>query len=411
MLESASGISNIHNVISSMTSTSPKYIIFALAVLGLLGCNTQPAATVLRPNSFRNVALKNPYSVIVKQGDTIKTLAEKYHVSAQEIIALNHLKPPYHLNNNSVIRLPSPQYHIVQKGDTLFAIARSYNVSVSQLIAVNHLSDPEHILAGSKLKFTDQSHESESINTQTVAALPSSADSTASVKVAELAPLPESSLASKTSDGNAALSSEKPTAAIATTSNSTPAPASTLSDEEMEAATLQAVPAKQSPSALSEAARPKPASITSATTPASLPTSSSPVTDNATNNFIWPVQGKIISRFGPRKGGLYNDGINISAPEGSEVRAAADGTVVYSGNELRGYGNLLLIKHDNGYVTAYAHTSKNTASKDDIVHKGDVIAYVGKTGHVSSPQLHFSLRRDRKAVNPEKYLPVLLSKN
>ncbi len=121
-------------------------------------------------------------------------------------------------------------------------------------------------------------------------------------------------------------------------------------------------------------------------------------------NFKRPVSGEIISKFGPKKGGLYNDGINISAKEGTVIAAAEDGDVVYAGNELRGYGNMLLIKHNNGFLTAYAHTDDFLVKKGDIIKKGQAIAHVGQTGHVTTPQLHFSIRQGRKAIDPEKYL-------
>ncbi len=121
----------------------------------------------------------------------------------------------------------------------------------------------------------------------------------------------------------------------------------------------------------------------------------------------WPVIGKIIARFGPRAGGLYNDGINILAPDGTKVIAVDDGVVVYAGDELKGYGNLVLIKHAQGYLTAYAHNKSNLVKKNDIVRKGDAIAYVGKTGNVTTSQLHFSIRKGKKPVNPEKYLDKL----
>jgi murein DD-endopeptidase MepM/ murein hydrolase activator NlpD len=121
--------------------------------------------------------------------------------------------------------------------------------------------------------------------------------------------------------------------------------------------------------------------------------------------FAWPTKGKIISKFGAKNGGLYNDGINISAKEGASVIAADNGAVVYAGNELRGYGNMILIKHSNGYVTAYAHNNDLFVKKGDIVEKGQKIASVGSTGHVSKPQLHFSIRKGRKAIDPQVYLP------
>jgi murein DD-endopeptidase MepM/ murein hydrolase activator NlpD len=122
------------------------------------------------------------------------------------------------------------------------------------------------------------------------------------------------------------------------------------------------------------------------------------------NRFSWPVRGKVVSKFGPKNGGLYNDGINISAPLGTKVKASEDGSVAYVGNELKGYGNLVIIKHSSGFITAYAHLSKTLVKKGQKVKKSDVIAEVGSTGNVKSPQLYFGLRKGRDAINPENYL-------
>ena len=115
---------------------------------------------------------------------------------------------------------------------------------------------------------------------------------------------------------------------------------------------------------------------------------------------IWPVQGPILSGYGPKGQGLRNDGINIGAPRGSPVVAAANGVVVYAGDEMKGYGNLVLIRHKDGWVTAYAHLARMLVSKDSVVVQGDEIGTVGSTGNVSSPQLHFEVRRGDKPVDP-----------
>lgn len=116
--------------------------------------------------------------------------------------------------------------------------------------------------------------------------------------------------------------------------------------------------------------------------------------------FDWPVQGAIIGSYGLSTAGKRNDGVNIAAPVGTPVRAAADGEVVYRGSELDGYGNLILIKHDEGYVTAYAHNDAMLVKKGDRVRQGQVIAKVGQTGSASEPQLHFEIRQNLKAVDP-----------
>ena len=120
--------------------------------------------------------------------------------------------------------------------------------------------------------------------------------------------------------------------------------------------------------------------------------------------FVWPVRGKVVSGFGPKAKGLHNDGVNISAPRGAPVRAAENGVIAYAGNELRGFGNLLLVKHDNGWITAYAHTQDLAVKRGERVKKGQVIAHIGSSGNVTTPQLHFELRRGKNAVDPVKYL-------
>jgi murein DD-endopeptidase MepM/ murein hydrolase activator NlpD len=116
--------------------------------------------------------------------------------------------------------------------------------------------------------------------------------------------------------------------------------------------------------------------------------------------FDWPVQGRVIGSFGLSDAGKRNDGVNIAAPVGTPVRAAGDGEVVYRGSELEGYGNLLLIKHDDGFVTAYAHNDAMLVKKGDRVRKGQVIAKVGQSGSASEPQLHFEIRQNLKAIDP-----------
>ncbi|TNE63138.1 MAG: M23 family metallopeptidase [Alphaproteobacteria bacterium] len=120
--------------------------------------------------------------------------------------------------------------------------------------------------------------------------------------------------------------------------------------------------------------------------------------------FHWPVQGKLASRFGPKNGGLHNDGINIIAAEGTPVRAAESGVVVYASNALEGYGNLLLIRHAGGWMTAYAHNERLLVRPGEQVNKGDIIARVGSTGGVATPQLHFEIRKGRQVLDPLNYL-------
>ncbi|MFT6105974.1 MAG: murein DD-endopeptidase MepM/ murein hydrolase activator NlpD [Rickettsiales bacterium] len=125
---------------------------------------------------------------------------------------------------------------------------------------------------------------------------------------------------------------------------------------------------------------------------------------NKNNRFSWPIRGTIISKFGPKAGGLYNDGINIKAKSGGHIKSTEDGVVAYVGDELRGYGNLIIIKHAGGWISAYGHLSSTNVKRGANVKKGQIIAKAGSTGNVKSTQLYFGLRKGREAVNPQKYL-------
>lgn len=152
------------------------------------------------------------------------------------------------------------------------------------------------------------------------------------------------------------------------------------------------------PSAKPPVTRPVPKAETAVTTPIAAPPR------RAATDFLWPVDGKIVSSYGPKQGARQNNGINIAASSGAPVRAAENGVVVYAGNELRGYGNLLLVRHADGWTSAYAHNDELLVARGTVVERGQVIAKVGNTGSVNTPQSHFELRKGAKAVDPIKYL-------
>lgn len=132
--------------------------------------------------------------------------------------------------------------------------------------------------------------------------------------------------------------------------------------------------------------------------------SSTTVSKYRKTKFAWPVRGSICSRYGTIGKGRANDGINIKAPLGTAVKAADKGTVAYAGNELKGFGNLILVRHDDGWITAYAHNEKLLVKKGQTVARGEKIATVGTTGGVNTPQLHFEVRAGKNPVNPTLYL-------
>lgn len=136
--------------------------------------------------------------------------------------------------------------------------------------------------------------------------------------------------------------------------------------------------------------------------PAATPQVAEPA--GALPGFRWPARGRVIAGFGPKPNGQQNDGINLALPEGTPIKAADDGVVAYSGNELKGYGNLVLIRHANGYVTAYAHASELKVKRGDNVKRGQTLGLVGQTGSVTSPQLHFEIRKGAMPVDPMQFL-------
>jgi murein DD-endopeptidase MepM/ murein hydrolase activator NlpD len=142
---------------------------------------------------------------------------------------------------------------------------------------------------------------------------------------------------------------------------------------------------------------------TSTITPPSPPQQSS----GSSDKLRWPVSGRIITGFGQRTDGTHNDGINLSVPLGTSVHAAESGVVAYAGSELKGYGNLILLRHDNGWVTAYAHNDQLSVKRGDKVQRGQVIATAGRSGSVDQPQVHFELRQGSKPVDPVPFLERL----
>jgi murein DD-endopeptidase MepM/ murein hydrolase activator NlpD len=236
--------------------------------------------------------------------------------------------------------------HTIANGESLYTIARRYDVTTQALVQANGLSSPDNIVVGQSV------------------IIPGRSD-----LMAAKGPAPVTQLASAAPVAPVAPAGTAPTTAPGATT----------------IATLPTTPA---------AAQPAAAPAKTATAPAAEP----PMSGN--DKFRWPVSGRVLTDFASSKG----TGINIEAAEGSAVGAAENGTVIYVGSGVEGYGNLILIRHPNGYVSAYAHLKSMSVAKGAVVNRGDTIGAAGMSGSVSKPQLHFELRKGATPVDP---MPLL----
>ncbi len=318
----------------------------------------------------RSVAAVHPAhgtTIIVGTSDTLEILARRYNVTPAAILQANGYKGPRVLSPGQQLIIPrpgavaaapamavpasrplavaaaAPSVHVVNHGDTLMGIARRNHISAAELARANGLAPGAKLKIGMKLNVPVKA---------SAAAAP-----IVQPAVAQVAPV-----------------SVAPVTKVATIA----------ADPQQKARLAQTT-------GVEEAAAVETASKAAEATGA-LPT------------FRWPVRGKVITSYGAKTNGKANDGINLAVPEGTPVKAAEDGVVAYSGNELKGYGNLVLIRHSNGYVTAYAHASELLVKRGDTIKRGQVIAKSGQSGEVASPQLHFEIRKGSTPVDPLQFL-------
>lgn len=321
-------------------------------------------------------------TVTVRPGDTLYRIARTAGVPIRAIIDTNGLTPPYTVSAGQQLVIPAGRYYTVRKSDTLYGISRSFGIDMATLASLNDLREPYTISEGEKLQLPAE------------ASAPAAAASDTDTEYGAVTPAAPVAGGAQPSGGVS--SSALPPPGASTAPASAPAPAQASS-----AATDQST---QSGAVVSQPAEVSPATPAPAATPAPPPTATASVIPSA--GMMWPVRGRVVSAYGSQAGGTRNDGINIAAAAGSQVVAADNGTVAYAGNELKGYGNLLIVKQANGVMTAYAHNQKLLVARGATVKKGQPIALVGQTGSVTSPQLHFEVRKGSKAVDPMSVLPA-----
>ncbi|MEH2477655.1 murein DD-endopeptidase MepM/ murein hydrolase activator NlpD [Nitrobacteraceae bacterium AZCC 2146] len=311
-------------------------------------------------------------TIIVGTSDTLDGLARRYNVSSAAILQANGYKGPRALSPGQQLIIPRQTaaisgpalaapaskpvasapaagpalVHFVNSGETLMSISRRHHVTVAELARANGLPSNAKLKVGSKITVPGARAAA------AAAPLAAPAGVVAAAPVAAPLAAPASKVASAEPVQKARLAS-------ATTTPEEAAP--------------------ESPTKAADAT-------------GALPT------------FRWPVRGRVVTGYGAKTNGKSNDGINVAVPEGTPIKAAEDGVVAYSGNELKGYGNLVLVRHSNGYVTAYAHASELMVKRGETIKRGQVIAKSGQSGEVGSPQLHFEIRKGSSPVDPLQFL-------
>lgn len=383
-------------------------------------------------------------TVIVRRGDTLYSIAREHKTTIDELARANNLKSPYTVKIGQTLKLksepapapvvektkaepapakqvdakktepvkksaetkPEPKKSVEQKpaakpaeqksatrattektkdvrvavktitvarGDTLYSLSRKYEIPVNDLAVMNNLRAPFALSVGQKLRVPDLPDARPAANTA-----PSPAKSTAQPKAE-----------TKPAKNETKKESTKSTAPTKTTKSVE----KTVKKTESKPAQKQT---KTEPKKQTQKTEAKTAPTTKTTTPT--------VPARSSSKFTWPVRGSILSHYGAKSGGLYNDGINISAAAGTSVVAAENGVVAYAGNEVRGMGNLIIIQHADGWMTVYAHLNSMAVRRGARVSVGQKIGTVGKTGKVTTPQLHFEIRKGTKSYNPTNYL-------
>lgn len=338
----------------------------------------------------------NVTEITVARGDTLYAIGAKYGMKVDEIAKLNNMSEPYTLRIGQKLQVRASREQVVTDmpkiseskpaakaapkptakptaaagratttrvelseitvapGDTLYSLSRKYSIPVNDLAVMNNLSVPFALYAGQKIRVPNL----------------------ASAPVKTTAPVK--------------------TEAPKTTAKATPTKAATIKD----AAKPKTVePAKKTTDAKQQTQKEKQPQ-TSTNTVEKLPA----ISARSSSKFSWPLRGKILSNYGAKNNGLFNDGINIAAARGAAVAAAENGVVAYSGNEVKGMGNLVIVQHSDGWMTVYAHMDSLGVRRGARVRVGQKIGTVGQTGKVNQPQLHFEIRRGTKAYNPIQYL-------
>lgn len=345
-------------------------LLLTCSLTACLGMGDRDPAPVTNYGQSKGAGSAGVHNVI--NGDTLYSVSQRYRLAMRDIAVINHLAAPFALHEGQRLLLPPPQEYRVQQGDTLYDVSRLFGVNSSEIVRLNSLQSPYALRSGELLRLPSVTRKKQE-----------------EVKLAQARIAPVRAEILPTTKLDARMPQHQATPP--------------KSDDFLPKDGVQA----QAGSFISEKSvaqsSPEPVSnIRQADVPQMSRNSGLP--ERASSRFLRPVNGAILSGYGAKKTGLHNDGINIAAPKGTRVNAAENGIVVYAGDALKASGNLVLVRHNDDWMTAYAHMDSITVKKGDLVRRGQSIGQVGSTGSVAEPQLHFEIRRGTSALNPVKYL-------
>jgi murein DD-endopeptidase MepM/ murein hydrolase activator NlpD len=344
------------------------------------------------------------YMIAPMPGETLEAVAQRFNVPSSALIKANHLQPPYTLAPQQTLIIPPPARYVVRDGDSVEGIATNLGVDEASLAQANGLSEPYHMRVGQVLHVPGGYGPGGEAGTDYTADAPvtvaPSVTARAAISAQPLAPPP---LGGVTRPNGMARPLPPPPPTYTPPPAYAPPPQQSRVLAPPMSQTALAPPPNSGPAPIA----PPPHNVPPATAPLSPPPQQAAVIPPPATggpHFQRPVGGAIVEGFGASSGGQTNDGINIAAAAGTPVKAADAGTVIYTGNELSAFGNLVLIRHAGGWVTAYGHLATIGVQKGTTVVQGQLIGTVGQTGSAPTPQLHFEIRQGSKPVDPAPFL-------
>jgi murein DD-endopeptidase MepM/ murein hydrolase activator NlpD len=328
--------------------------------------------------------------VTARGGDKLNDVAERYDVLPRDLVKWNKILSPFKLSEGQRLKIMNPKFHHAKTGENINDIADKYNSTAREIAVLNHIKTSDKIISGDRIRIPD-SIEKIAVNT------------VKENKIAETKTIDKKKVnqvvfgkSTKSRVQNQMVELKKPKALIAKIEKKTEQKIVVkLKAEEkkvniVQAKSNQKVKKLESKKKILDGAEFAVYNI-----------------QEKPGRFLAPIsftasKAEVISAFGTKRGGIVNDGINIAAPIGQTVRAAASGNVVYVGDHLKGYGNLVIIKHTGNYFTAYAQLGDYAVRKGQKVKIGQRIGTVGASGNVERPQLHFAIRKGKESINPSK---------